>query len=154
MTELTHNDREVLLREYDLLRGQQMDYYRSILATERLAVAGAAAVIAFLYTKLPNFALGQSEIISAVPAAIIMLAGLRCLSIYIVMKKVSKYLERCEAALLDADAFGFQRSFTKPSALPMRVIEVTTTLFWTVATIACIYFWTVYEPVAAIPAGE
>ena len=57
MTDIDDKARNFALREYNRLTSDLMHYYDSILATERLAIAGAAAVIAFLYTDLPVFAL-------------------------------------------------------------------------------------------------
>ena len=45
---------------------------------------------------------GAARILAALPAAIIALAGLRCLSIYLVMVEVSAYLRRIEALLAPA----------------------------------------------------
>ena len=52
----TPEHREFLLREYDRLARDLMHYFDTIVATERLALGAAAAVVAFLYTDLPAHA--------------------------------------------------------------------------------------------------
>ncbi len=138
-------DREFLLKEYARLSGDLMRYYDSITATERLALAGAAGIVAFLYSDLPSFAVGQGRILSALPAAIIALAGLRCLSIFMVMNEVARYLETVEAHLV-SPGFGFQRRFGRGSRLEYNTIVATTTAFWVLALIVALAFWALYEP--------
>ncbi|MEM9012369.1 MAG: hypothetical protein AAGE18_14150 [Pseudomonadota bacterium] len=148
MSAISEDDRAFFSREYDRLSGDLMSYYQSIVQTERLAIAGAAGVVAFLYTGLPVFAGDQSEVLSALPAAIVILAALRCLSIYLVMTEVAAYLRRVEGTLTAQADFGFQRCFGRAGGLQMRLIETTTTALWVLATCVTLYFWWVYVPPA------
>ena len=142
---MTDDQRTFLLHEYDRLVGDLMKYYESITATEKLALVGAAAIVAFLYTDLPSFAAGQARILAALPAAIIALGGLRCLSIYLVMVKVSAYLRRIEAQLAPG-GLGFQREFHGTAHSRVRLIEATTFLFWLLALGPAVAFWWLYRP--------
>ena len=125
---------------------QQDSYYRNMVATERLALAGAAGVIAFLYTDLPSFAAGQARVLALLPAALIGLGALRSLSIYLVMQATAGYLREVEAALYGDRPFGFHNRFLRRNRPAMRMIEITTGGFWIVATIAALLFWAVYRP--------
>lgn len=138
--------RDILLQEHSRLMGQQNDYYQSIVATERLALAGAAAIIAFLYTDLPSFAAGQARVLAALPAAIIVLAALRSLSIYLVMRSTARYLRELEVQLYDSGEWGFHRRFFSRHRLPYRMIEVTTGGFWMLAVLGALGFWLAYRP--------
>ncbi len=146
MTALDEKNLESLRREYDRLTADLMHYYDSIVATERLAIAGAAGVAAFLYTKLPVFAAGQSVYLSALPAAIVILAALRCFSIYLVMLEITRYLRRLECKLITLEGFGFQREFAQRSKPQRHLVEVTSAAFWILATLITLFFWWVYVP--------
>ena len=132
MTAVPDHQRDFLLREYDRLAGDLMHYFDTIVATERLALGAAAATVAFLYTDLPTFAAGPARILAGLPAAIVALAGLRCLSIYLVMTFTSGYLRRVEEQLCKT-GFGYQREFSRRSSGTERFIEATTTLLWILA---------------------
>jgi hypothetical protein len=149
MSDTPDSDREFLLKEYDRLTGDLMHYYDGIVATERLALAGAAGVVAFLYTDLPSFAVGQAHVLSALPAAIIALAGLRCLSIFMVMEDVARYLRMVEGRVVSASELGYQRVFHARARLQHDTIVVTTTLFWILALAVAVVFWSIYEPAPA-----
>jgi hypothetical protein len=140
--------RDFLLREYDRLAHDLLHYFDTIVATERLALGAAAAVVAFLYTDLPAHAAGQTRVLAALPAAIVSLAGLRCLSIYFVMVAGSSYLRRVEAELATA-GFGFQNEFSRRSPRTERFIVATTTLLWLLALAAAVFVWWTYLPPAA-----
>lgn len=154
MSTTSDGDREFLLKEYDRLTGDLMHYYDSIVATERLALAGAAGVIAFLYTDLPSFAAGQAPVLSGLPAAIIALAALRCLSIFMVMEDVGRYLRSVEDRLLSLSELGYQRVFHARAHLQHDMIVATTTIFWILALAVAVVFWWIYEPTPdmALPA--
>jgi hypothetical protein len=143
--------REFMLREYDRLARDLMHYFDTIVATERLALGAAAAVVAFLYTDLPAHAAGQTRVLAALPAVIIALAGLRCLSIYFVMIAVGRYLTRIEVEAAAA-SFGFQQDYRLRSFATGRFIEATTTLLWILALAAAVFVWWTFEP-AAMPSG-
>ncbi len=146
MSDLSEHELDFLGREYERLAGNQMRYYDSVVATERLALAGAAAVAAFLVTDLPSFAAGQARVLSALPAAIVCLAGLRCLTIYLVMNSVADHLRNIEDAVFTREEFGFDRRFMATAKSKKRLIEATTTAFWAIATGAAFYFWWAYAP--------
>lgn len=148
---MTDDQRSFHLHEYDRLVGDLIKYYESITSTERLAVAGAAAIAAFLYTDLPTFAAGQARILAALPAAVIALAALRCFSIYLVMVEVSRYLRHLEGRLGLEEGLGFQRVFHGRAARYSRLLEWTTFLFWVLALGAAAAFWALYRPGAAAP---
>jgi hypothetical protein len=143
--------REFLLREYDRLSRDLMHYFDTIVATERLALGAAAAVVAFLYTGLPAHAAGQTRVLAALPAVIIALAGLRCLSIYFVMIAVSRYVTRIEVEVAPA-GFGFQQDYRRRAFATGRFIEATTTLLWILALAAAVFVWWTFEP-AAMPSS-
>jgi hypothetical protein len=137
--------RDFLLREYDRLSGDLMHYFDAIVATERLALGGAAAVVAFIYTDLPAHATGHTRVLAALPAVIVAVSGLRCLSIYFVMMATARYLRRVEGELA-ADGFGFNRAFSGRSFLTERFIEATTLLLWLMALAAAAFVWWTYQP--------
>lgn len=146
MTDATDADLRHFEREYTRVSRELVHYFDAIVATERLAIAGAAGVIAFLYTDLPSFASGQAKILSALPLSIIVLAGLRCFSIFVVMVTGAGYLHRIEQQLLSRPDFGVQRSYSTRQSPAIALIVVTTTLFWVFATGITTYFWWAYSP--------
>ena len=139
-------DREMLLKEHERLMVQQNEYFQSIVTTERFALAGSAAVVAFLYTDLPTFAAGQARVLALLPGAIIVLAALRCLSIYMVMRASAMYLRLIEDTVFEDRKLGFHHAFFRDHPMPFRVIEVTTTGFWLLAIAAAALFWLAYRP--------
>ncbi|MEM7177867.1 MAG: hypothetical protein AAF503_09185 [Pseudomonadota bacterium] len=146
MTAASESDLRHFEREYDRISGELVHYFDAIVGTERLAIAGAAGVIAFLYTDLPTFAAGQAKILSALPFAIIVLAGLRCFSIFVVMTTGAGYLRRIEQKLLSRPDFGIQQAYSTKQSPVIGLIVVTTTMFWVFATGVTAYFWWAYAP--------
>lgn len=143
---MNEDERQLIMSEYDRLSRDLMTYYESIVSTERLALAGASAIVAFLYTELPSFASGQARIIALLPATIVALAALRCLSIYLVIVEITRYLRVIEGRLTSDPNLGFQRVFETEATFRRWLIEVTTCLLWLIALFAGVVFWLLYLP--------
>ncbi|MBY8974619.1 hypothetical protein KHP62_02295 [Rhodobacteraceae bacterium NNCM2] len=146
MSPTPQTDQRHFEREYDRIAGELIHYFDAIVATERLAIAGAASVVAFLYTDLPSFAAGQAKILAALPLAIVALAGLRCLSIFVVMMTGAAYLRKIEREMLSRPDLGVQRTYSIDKSPAIWLIVVTTTAFWMFATAVTAYFWWAYSP--------
>lgn len=140
---------EHLEREYDRLAAEILEYYKTIVATERFAVLGAAALAAFLYTDLPKAVGAQAFILAWLPFLVLVLAGLRCLSLFIGMLSAGKYLGKIEGVFLDGmEEFGIQRHHTIKTSKTLKMFVVTTSAFWLVACGAALVFWLTYTPLA------
>lgn len=68
------------------------------------------------------------------------LAGLRCLTLYLVIFASIDHLKKVEASLLRDSAIGFNR-FDRERLFLKRAIEGTTGAYWSFACIASAAFW-------------
>jgi flagellar biosynthesis protein FliQ len=134
-------DREFALAESRELRAAALKYVDVITATERLALAGAAAVAAFSVSDV-TAALAEAQVyVSFIPALILSLAALRCLTLYWVLQAVLEYLEEMESACLSAPDLGFQRRYGRRGRRINRAIEAVSGAFWALAVAAALLFW-------------
>ncbi|MDW4497331.1 hypothetical protein R5H30_05005 [Sulfitobacter sp. D35] len=133
-------DRDFALAEYKELGETMRQYIGLITSTERLAVAGAAAFASFSVTGIVEGLEDARIFISAIPFVILALAGLRCLTLYLVIVSSLTHLTRLENEVLATEALGFNRNANRGGLL-RRAIEATSGGYWLLACIAALAFW-------------
>jgi hypothetical protein len=134
-------DRAFALAEYGELRSGVRSLLDTITATERLAVLGAAGAAAFAVSGLTDELIEARPLVSAIPFVVVSLAGLRCLTLYLVLRATLRYIESVENAFLKDPALGFQRHFTPRGAPVMRAVELVSGGYWALAVVASTAFW-------------
>ena len=133
-------DTTFALAEYEEIGEYIRQYVGMVTATERYAVAGAAAFASFSVSGLTE-GLEQAKIVlSAIPLVVVALAGLRCLTLYLVIRSAVTHLIALENALLEDAALGFNRIANRNNAI-RRSIEVTSGGYWAFACLAALAFW-------------
>lgn len=137
---LSPSDSEFARDECRLLRGHVDRYVDHVTATERYALGGAAALAAFSVTGLPQVE-GARALISALPAVILALAALRCLTFYLVIRATLAYVEDVENVLLSDPRLGYQRRFAPSGERINRGVEAVSGGFWALAVLAAAVFW-------------
>ncbi|MEX2518826.1 MAG: hypothetical protein WD969_05790 [Paracoccaceae bacterium] len=135
-------DNEFALAECRELRALVIKYVEIVTATERFALAGAAAVAAFSVSGLTPEIERARLFISAIPFLIVSLAGLRCLTFYFVISATLDHIERIEGAMLGEPALGLQRNAKARGGFAInRAIEAVSGGYWALAAIAALLFW-------------
>lgn len=141
-------DSDFALAEYREMRGAVQSLLEAITATERFAVGGAAGFAAFSVSNLTDEVVGGRVFISAIPFVIVSLAGLRCLTLYLVMQTALSYIETVERALLKTPALGFQRHFDPDGWRITRAVEFVSGGYWALAVVASVAFWILVNAMA------
>lgn len=144
--ERTAFDEQFALAEIGELRTMVRSYFDNIAATERFAVAGAAAVAAFSVSGATDGVDTARPLITGIPFVILALAGLRCLTIYWVLVVALDHVKRIEEAMLANPALGFQRQHAARPGRVNRSIEAVSTLFWVLGCGAAAAFWWFANP--------
>lgn len=139
--DLDEFDQKFALAEASEMRTLVLRYFDTITATERFAVAGAAAVAAFSVSALTPELESARSLISAMPFLILSLAGLRCLTIYWVLLAALRHIERIETAALVHPDLGFQRQYAARRNRINRAIEAVSAAYWVLACGAAAAFW-------------
>ena len=134
-------DTEFALAEYRELRSAVATLVEIITQTERFAVLGAAGAAAFSVSGLGEGFAGSRMFVSALPFVIVSLAGLRCLTLYSVLRATVRYIERVENALLTSPVLGFQRHFGRDGAGIDWYVERVSGAYWALAVAASVVFW-------------
>ncbi|XDA99179.1 hypothetical protein AB1M95_04520 [Sulfitobacter sp. LCG007] len=133
-------DRDFALAEYRELGQTMRQYIGEITSTERLAVAGAAAVASFSVSGISEGLERAQIFISAIPFIVLSLAGLRCLTLYLVIVSSLNHLTRLENEVLSNLALGFNRNANEGGIL-RRAIEATSGAYWLFACLSALAFW-------------
>ena len=133
-------ERDFALAEHRELGAAIRHYISIVTATERFAIAGAAAFASFSISGLTEGIEKAQIYISAIPFVIVSLAGLRCLTLYFVVYGSVKHLQKLELALLSTPGIGFNRQDRMRNPL-RRAIEVTSGAYWVLACLASAAFW-------------
>ncbi|QIE57403.1 hypothetical protein G5B40_19305 [Pikeienuella piscinae] len=137
-------DKQFALAECGELRALIIKYVEIVTATERFALAGAAALAAFSVSGITPEIERARIFISALPLLILSLAGLRCLTFYFVIKVALAHVERVERAMLTEPALGLQRNAKQTGPFTInRAIEVVSGGFWSLGIVAALIFWLV-----------
>lgn len=133
-------ERDFALNEYRELGSAIRHYVSLVTATERFAIAGAAAFASFSISGLTE-GIDRAQIyVSAIPFVIVSLAGLRCLTLYFVIFSSVDHLKKVEQALLATPEIGFNRLDVQREPL-RRAIEITSGAYWVFACLASAAFW-------------
>ncbi|MFK7879072.1 hypothetical protein [Roseobacter sp.] len=133
-------ERDFALAEYKEIGTTIRHYISLVTATERFAIAGAAAFASFSISGLTEGIERAQIYVSFIPFAIVSLAGLRCLTLYFVISSSVEHLKQVETELLESNALGFNR-LDGAHPLLRRAIELTSGAFWVFACSASIAFW-------------
>ncbi|MEM1072805.1 MAG: hypothetical protein AAF665_17520 [Pseudomonadota bacterium] len=133
-------DKEFALAEYRELGSAIRHYISLITSTERFAIAGAAAFASFSISGLTESIIKAQIYVSAIPFVVVSLAGLRCLTLYLVIFASIKHLKTMEHALLHTEAIGFNR-YDRERLVLQKAIEGTSGAYWAFACIASAAFW-------------
>jgi hypothetical protein len=133
-------ERDFALAEYRELGSAIRHYVELVTATERFAIAGAAAFASFSISGLTEGIERAQIYVSAIPFVIVSLAGLRCLTLYLVIFDSVEHLKKVETALLSDTAIGFNRFDDRRRPL-RRAIEGTSGAYWLFACVASAAFW-------------
>lgn len=133
-------ERDFVLAEYRELGAAIRHYVSLVTATERFAIAGAAAFASFSISGLTEGIERAQVYISAIPFVIVSLAGLRCLTLYFVIFSSVNHLKQMEDALLETHEIGFNRLDIHRFFL-RRAIEGTSGAYWLFACAASAAFW-------------
>ncbi|MDU9004552.1 hypothetical protein [Sedimentitalea todarodis] len=134
-------DADFALVEYSELRSLVTNYGRAIAETERYAVTGAAALAAFAASELGDGLADARQLIAAIPAILLVLAGLRCMTIYWVLKEALRHVRRLEENLVSHPKIGFQRQYRGRWNRINRPIELIMVAYWVIAIGAAVMFW-------------
>jgi hypothetical protein len=134
-------DSEFALVEYREMRAAVSTLVVQITQTERFAVLGAAGTAAFSVSGFGDELAGGRMFVSALPFVIVSLAGLRCLTLYLVLHRTLHFIEQVENALLQTPALGFQRHFGRDGERIQRYVEVISGGYWLLAVAASAIFW-------------
>jgi hypothetical protein len=138
--DLSEFDRDFALAEYRELGSAIRHYIGLVTSTERFAIAGAAAFASFSISGLTDSISDAQIYVSAIPFVIVSLAGLRCLTLYLVISSSVEHLKKVEAALLRNPAIGFNR-YDQERTVLKKAIEGTSGAYWAFACIASVAFW-------------
>lgn len=133
-------ERDFALAEYKEVGTTIRHYISLVTATERFAIAGAAAFASFSISGLTEGIERAQIYVSFIPFVIVSLAGLRCLTLYFVISSSVEHLKQVETELLTTNALGFNRL---DGAHPFlrRAIELTSGAYWAFACGVSIAFW-------------
>ncbi|MEM9032619.1 MAG: hypothetical protein AAGB18_08230 [Pseudomonadota bacterium] len=133
-------EEEFALAEYREVGEFVRQYVGMITSTERYAVAGAAAFASFSISGLTEGLSNAQIVLTAIPFVVLALAGLRCLTLYLVIRRAVAHLIEMEGVLLKNPALGFNRIANRDNSV-QRAIEVTSGGYWALACLAAIAFW-------------
>ena len=133
-------DAQHALAEYQELGQYIRQYVEIITSTERFAVAGAAAVASFSVSGLTEQLDRAQMMLSAIPFVLLALAGLRCLTLYLVIRSAVTHLETLEATLFADPDLGFNRVSNVKGSV-RRSVELTSGAYWAFACAAALSFW-------------
>jgi hypothetical protein len=134
-------DKEFALAEYHELWTHAARLIDMITQTERFAVLGAAGAAAFSVSNLTDQFAASRAFVSALPFVVVSLAGLRCLTFYLVLRLILGYLRTLETALIEMPDLGFQRRRGDRRDHVNLFVEIVSGAYWVLAVGASLVFW-------------
>jgi hypothetical protein len=133
-------DKEFALAEYHELWTHVARLIDMITQTELRRVGRRRRRGVLRFEPYRQFAASRA-FVSALPFVVVSLAGLRCLTFYLVLRLILGFLRTLETALIEMPDLGFQRRRGDRRDHVNLFVEIVSGAYWVLAVGASLVFW-------------